>query len=67
MTGIGLALPALRQRGGLRHVLARLVEGWQHRRRLRQTRRYILEMDEHMLSDIGISRAQALFEIDRER
>ncbi len=26
----------------------------------------LLALDDHMLSDIGISRAQALFEIDRE-
>ena len=39
----------------------RAIEAW---RRL-GLRRYLLEMDEQALADIGVSRAQALFELDR--
>jgi uncharacterized protein YjiS (DUF1127 family) len=37
---------------------------WQHAMRLRETRRYLEQMDDHMLHDIGVSRAQAFFELD---
>ena len=43
------------------------TRAWQRARRRRQTRRYIMTMDEQALSDIGVSRAQALFEIDNDR
>ncbi|MDA8250105.1 MAG: DUF1127 domain-containing protein [Rhodospirillales bacterium] len=68
MTVVQLALSATRRRqrrAGWRALLSAWAARWQQARRLRQARRYILEMDEHMLSDIGVSRAQALFEIDR--
>lgn len=38
---------------------------WRRAWRARQFRRSLLEMDDRMLSDIGVSRAQALFELDR--
>ncbi|MDA8253609.1 MAG: DUF1127 domain-containing protein [Rhodospirillales bacterium] len=66
MTSIGLMLPALRRGAGPRRILAALAARWQRRQRLRATRRYVMEMDAPMLADIGVSRAQALFEIDRE-
>jgi uncharacterized protein YjiS (DUF1127 family) len=53
-TGIGHALLALR---------ARLQEA----RRLRETRRYLEQMDDHMLSDLGVSRAQARFDLENTR
>ncbi len=70
MTSNVLALPVLRQangrpRSGLRNMVAALRERWVRARRLRETRRYVLGMDQHMLADIGVSRAQALFELDR--
>lgn len=70
MTVIHLTLSATRRQrrgAGWRILLAAWAARWQQARRVRQARRYILEMDERMLSDIGVSRAQALFEIDRPR
>lgn len=73
MTGsLGLVLPfrrpAMRRRSlGLGHAAATLLARWQAARLRRETRRYIMEMDDHMLADIGVSRAQALFEIGRRR
>lgn len=64
MSGIGLTL-ALRREARLRRWTAVLVAKWRQAQRRREMRRYIMEMDERTLSDIGISRAQALFEIDR--
>lgn len=46
---------------------ARRAQAWRQARLRRQTRRYVLTMDERTLSDIGVSRAQALFEIDNDR
>lgn len=66
MTGILLALSFRRQEEGLRQRVAALATRWRQARRRRELRRYIMEMDEHMLSDIGVSRAQALFDIDAE-
>jgi uncharacterized protein YjiS (DUF1127 family) len=64
MSTIGLALPFARAGAGLQHALAEIAARWQEARRLRQTRRYVMDMDERTLADIGVSRAQALFEID---
>jgi uncharacterized protein YjiS (DUF1127 family) len=64
MTSFGLAISAPRRGRGLRRLARSLAARWRRVRALRQTRRYIMEMDERMLSDIGVSRAQALFEID---
>jgi len=65
MTGILLTFPVVWRRPRMRTFVAALADRWERARRLRETRRYIQQMDDHMLSDIGISRAQALFEIDR--
>lgn len=65
MTSIGLALPGRRRGNGVWRWVVLLAQGWQRARRLRATRHYVMEMDAHMLADIGVSRAQALFEIDR--
>jgi uncharacterized protein YjiS (DUF1127 family) len=64
MTSIGLSLPALRFGTGLGHALQTLVARWQEARARAETRRYLSEMDDHMLQDLGVSRAQALFEVD---
>jgi uncharacterized protein YjiS (DUF1127 family) len=40
-----------------------VVEAW----RRRGLRRYLAEADEYLLADIGVSRAQALFELERDR
>jgi uncharacterized protein YjiS (DUF1127 family) len=76
MTVIELTLPARRQQiaarvdaerpgFGLRQVAALIAARWRSARKLRQARRYVMAMDERTLADIGVSRAQALFEIDR--
>ena len=50
---------------GIGRAAALLVTRWQQARRLRETRRYLEQMDDHMLQDLGVSRSQALFELDR--
>ena len=65
MTSIGLALPVFGRRIGVRRMVARLAGRWQQARQLRAARRYLMEMDDHTLADIGASRAQALFQIDQ--
>jgi len=65
MSGVVLTFPRLRRPAAWRLAMAALAARWVQARRRREARRYIAQMDEHMLSDIGISRAQALFEIDR--
>ncbi len=68
MTSISLVLPVRRRREwGLRRLATSLLTRWRKARLRRETRRYIMGMDDHMLADIGVSRAQALFEIDRQR
>lgn len=57
--GTGAALPGDRDRTTDQDMLARLAErlaGWLSRRR---QRRALLEMDDRLLDDIGISRGQA--------
>ncbi len=49
---------------GLRHAAGALFAQWQHARKVRQTQKYLAEMDDHMLADLGVSRAQAMFEAD---
>lgn len=71
MTSIGLVLPVRRQGSeqqelGLRRFAATVVAHWRRAVLLRQTRRYVMQMDDRTLADLGISRAQALFEIDRQ-
>jgi uncharacterized protein YjiS (DUF1127 family) len=63
-TSLSLALPFTRFGDGFSHAAAALVARWQHARRLAETRRYLAQMDDHMLADLGVSRAQAAFELD---
>ena len=73
MTSIGLVVPLRRRERRERRLwrlwwlLGGLAARWQRARLRRETRRTIMMMDEHMLSDLGVSRAQALFEIDTWR
>jgi uncharacterized protein YjiS (DUF1127 family) len=50
---------------GLRHTAGVLFAQWQYARKMRETQRYLSQMDDHMLADLGVSRAQAAFEADR--
>lgn len=63
MNAVALARPVSAVSIGLGHAVAAVWKRLQHQRRLRETRRYLEEMDEHMLQDIGVSRAQALFDL----
>jgi len=62
--GARLAMGFSRVATGLRHTAGALVAQWQHARKVRQTQKYLAEMDDHMLADLGVSRAQAAFEAD---
>jgi uncharacterized protein YjiS (DUF1127 family) len=53
------------EKWGLGGVLSMLAARWNRVAMLRRARRQVAEMDDHMLADIGVSRAQAIFEIDR--
>jgi uncharacterized protein YjiS (DUF1127 family) len=61
---VGAAFPRLARPG----VLARVAQAWSN---WRQTHRaaaagqYLVELDDHMLQDLGISRAQAAFMASR--
>lgn len=63
MSGFVLSSPlaARRPRGVARAVLATVAEAF----RAITTRRQLLEMDERMLKDIGVTRAEALREAAR--
>lgn len=67
MTTLSLALPFGHIGGGFWHFAAGLAARWRQAQRLRETRRYVAQMDDRMLSDIGVSRAQAAFELDHPR
>jgi uncharacterized protein YjiS (DUF1127 family) len=67
MNTMTLAQPVLRASAGLGRVAEVLWARWQHARQLRETRRYLEEMDDHMLQDLGVSRAQAFFELTDAR
>jgi uncharacterized protein YjiS (DUF1127 family) len=58
--GLALQLPALGLPSGLRGLPA-----WRAMLRAALTRRQLAEMDDRMLRDIGISRADALHEAER--
>ncbi len=49
-----------------RAPLSRLAEGVRRWWRITTTRRGLMDMDDRMLSDLGISRAQAQFELSRK-
>jgi uncharacterized protein YjiS (DUF1127 family) len=51
--------------GGIGSRLARAWHAWRMSRRVADAGRYLTEMDDHMLHDIGISRAQASFMASR--
>lgn len=65
MSTLSLTLPFDRFGTGLGHAARSLVARWRHARRIAETRRYLSQMDDHMLADLGVSRAQASFELDR--
>ena len=64
MNTIALSFPLVRLSTGCGHVAAALLAAARHTRRLAETRRSVARMDEHMLADIGVSRAQMTFEIE---
>lgn len=64
---LGLAMPFARAGRGLVNAWEGIRLRLRYQRDLRATRRLIEEMDDHMLSDLGVSRAQAAFELSRPR
>ena len=67
MTSIGMSLPFARASAGMGRAMAALWSRWQYARKVAETRRYLEQMDSHMLKDLGVSRAQAFFEVDEAR
>jgi uncharacterized protein YjiS (DUF1127 family) len=65
MSSTVVAWPRRRSRGGFRRALAAAWARWMEARQRRETMRYLAQMDDHMLSDLGVSRAQLFFEMDR--
>ena len=63
-TTLSHALPFGRFGDGFGRAAAALVARVRHARQVAETRRYLEQMDDHMLSDLGVSRAQAAFELD---
>jgi uncharacterized protein YjiS (DUF1127 family) len=59
------ALAATGIRRAIRAVLGSVWPTLRHWYRVASTRRGLVEMDDRMLSDLGISRAQAEFELSR--
>ena len=64
MTAIRVVLPVQQRAGFWRLVGKWVADHWRAARAREQSRRYIVEMDDRMLSDIGTSRSEALFQID---
>jgi uncharacterized protein YjiS (DUF1127 family) len=60
LTRIGTRLGA-----GIAHTASSVLSHLDAARKLRETRRQLATMDDRMLSDIGVSRAQIEFELDR--
>jgi uncharacterized protein YjiS (DUF1127 family) len=67
MTSIGLSLPRVHFNVDPGRAVHALLARWQRARRLAETRRTLAQMDDHMLADLGVSRAQAYFEVDEAR
>ncbi len=67
MNTLVLRQPLDRFGSGIGHAARALLAQWRAARELRETRRYVAEMDDRMLADIGVSRAQALFDLDNAR
>ncbi len=65
MNTIGLTLPFARVGGGFGRAASALWARWTYARQMRETRHYLEQMDDHMLQDLGVSRAQAGFELDQ--
>jgi uncharacterized protein YjiS (DUF1127 family) len=65
MSSTVVAWPRRCSRSGFRRVLAAAWARWTEARQRRETMRYLSHMDDHMLSDLGVSRAQLFFEMDR--
>lgn len=57
------ALPGLRVRGDLGHRLASALEAFQLRRQRARNRRALQHLDDHLLRDIGLSRAEVEAEL----
>ena len=64
MNTIILSRPGTRVGVHLQRAAASLLAGWRYRRQMAATRRYLADMDEHMLQDLGVSRAQAAFDLE---
>ena len=67
MTTLTLSLPLGRFGTGFGKAVSATLAHWRHLRMLARTRRIVADMDEHMVADIGVSRAQITFELDRAR
>jgi len=65
MNTISLSLPFAQIGTGLTQAASGLLASFKEMRKARQTQRYLAQMDDHMLSDIGVSRAQVAFEVER--
>jgi len=65
MSGFTGFLPLSTSRNSARALAARALGGLGRMLRVATSRRYLVEMDDHMLHDLGISRAQANFEASR--
>ena len=66
MTVMATARSSLRRQMVLRRLASALVQWAQSARRRRGLHRYIAAMDDATLADVGVSRAQLEFEIDRQ-
>ncbi len=65
MNTLALGLPFTQIGIGLTHTANALLARVERARKFRQTQRYLAQLDDRMLSDIGVSRAQIEFEIER--
>ena len=65
MSGFTGFLPLSRPRNSAGAMIARAFHVIGRMARVAMSRRYLAEMDDHMLHDLGISRAQACFEASR--
>ena len=65
MSGFTGFSPLSTSRGGFGGMVATALHATGRMFRVAMSRRYLAEMDDHMLHDLGISRAQANFEASR--
>jgi uncharacterized protein YjiS (DUF1127 family) len=66
MNTLTLNLPLGRLGHGIGQFASPLLTWVAEMRKQAEMRRAVARMDEHMLADIGVSRAQMTFEIERE-